>query len=439
MSPELKKLYEAKTILIDEVQSLSKVVGARSNARATAEESARMKVVDTELEEIGRSIDFQIRADQNSIEKQVRAIKSNTSETPEENFQLNGKELPIFNSRNRTSVKDWVDKENPVEEDLKGMTFGKVARAYLFGPKNELEERALAEGTDSTGGYTTSEFVGADFVDRLRPQSRVMQAGAQVVMLDSGNFNKFSMAKLVNGLTVQWLAEGSQQTPADPSFGQVLWNFHTARAMVRVSNELLQDSVNIERVLTQESTKAFASELDRVALVGSGTGAEIAGIKTYANAPYVSMAGAGGASPASYDEVIALIAELQTNNVDIDGNISAIMHPRTLAGYNILKDTVNDQPLQRPNYIANMPFLQTTAVPVTDTYGTSSVASKLFIGDWSQLFIGMRLGITIQPLKERYADFNETCFMVVMRADIQPYHQQAFGYIRGILGASLPT
>lgn len=98
-----------------------------------------------------------------------------------------------------------------------------------------------------------------------------------------------------------------------------------------------------------------------------------------------------------------------------------------------------DQPLQRPAYIANMPFYQTTSVPITDTYGSSSVASKLFIGDWSQLYFGVRSGVTIHPLKERYAEYNQIGFLVTMRADVQPLHEESLGYIKGILGATVLT
>jgi len=51
----------------------------------------------------------------------------------------------------------------------------------------------------------------------------------------------------------------------------------------------------------------------------------------------------------------------------------------------------------------------------------------------------MRLGVTIVPLNQRYAEFNQTAFMIVARIDVQPYHEESFGYIRGLLGASIPT
>ena len=44
--------------------------------------------------------------------------------------------------------------------------------------------------------------------------------------------------------------------------------------MVKVSRELLDDSVNIGTALPRIITKAMAVEMDKAALIGSGTGNE---------------------------------------------------------------------------------------------------------------------------------------------------------------------
>jgi HK97 family phage major capsid protein len=435
MTKNQKALYEEKRVLVDKMEGIVKEIDSQSG-KSTAEQRKAFSEIETQIQELNQSLRFEEERSQKENEKIVRSLNTPSLEDGE-NFRTSaGVELPVFNRSNKGSVRSWYEKENGENDALKGMTFGRILRAHIFGARNEEEERALSEGTPSAGGYTVPSLISADFVDRLRPISRILQAGANLFTIDDKT-NKYNIAKLTGGITIQWLAENAESTPADITFGNVQFGFKTCRAIVKVSNELLQDSLNIERVLTQESVRSFASEFDRVALVGNGT-TEPKGIINYTDQEYVSMA-TNGAAPDSYDEIIALIAELQTNNANVDGLTPAIMHPRTLASYNVLKSATDEQPIRRPAYIENMPFLHTTSVPVTDTYGSSSVASKLFLGDWTQLYYGMRLGITIVPLNQRYAEFNQTAFMIVARIDVQPYHEEAFGYIRGLLGSSIPT
>lgn len=440
MTTELKELYEQKGKIVEEMEKTLSEVKKRGG-KASKEEREKYDKWDDQLDELNEQIGFQIKVDKLGISKEAKegvTIQRGATEKSEDNFSTpSGAEIPVFNIRSKGSVKETYERTNSVDDSLKGMTFGRLVRAHLFGAKNELEERALSEGTPSAGGYTVPEIISADFIDRLRPKSRVLQAGANLITIDNKT-DKYSLAKLLTGLTVEWKAENAEQTPADPTFGQVSFEFKTLRAMTILSNELLQDSLNIERAITQEAVKSFAAEFDRVALVGTGMDNQPLGITGYSNAKTVSMV-ENGAAPTNYDEIIALISELQSANVDIDGNASAIMHPRTLASYNAAKSDVDSQPLNRPPYIQGMPFLQTTSVPITDTYGTSSAGSKLFLADWSQLYFGMRLGVTIIPLRERYAENYQTGFVIAARMDVQPYHEEAFGYVKGLIGSDLPS
>jgi HK97 family phage major capsid protein len=441
MTKQLGKLYDEKKSLMDKMDSILSSVQSRSDGKATVEEKRTFDEVEAQLKVINDSIELHKVAEKKGLAEEARnamRVESENGEGNENNFRsASGKELPVFNRSNKTSVREWYEKENKADESLRGMTFGRIAKAYLLGATSELEERALAEGTDSTGGFTVPEIVSASFIDRMRPKSRVLQAGANLFTVDQRT-DKFSWAKLTTGITAEWKAENASQSSADPAFGNVQFSFKTLRALVVSSNELIQDSLNFEKILEAEAAGAFAAEFDRVALVGSSGAGQPVGIANYTNAVKVSMP-TNGAEPSNYNEIIALIAELQTENAEVDGMTPAIMHPRTLASYNVLLSAVDDQPIQRPNYIASMPFLQTTSVPVNDSYGSSNVASKLFLGDWSKLYFGMRLGVTILPLRERYADYNQTGFLIAARIDVQPTHENAFGFIQGLLGTTLPT
>ncbi len=68
------------------------------------------------------------------------------------------------------------------------LSLGKIVLAMATGNRagmSDLEIRAMSEGTDSAGGYTVPDIVGARFIDRAREASTVFRAGAQTVPMTS--------------------------------------------------------------------------------------------------------------------------------------------------------------------------------------------------------------------------------------------------------------
>lgn len=335
---------------------------------------------------------------------------------------------PIFNRHSKISLGQWYRKNNNVSENMEGMTFGDLAKAYLIGPQNDREARALSEGTNSAGGYTVPQSIAVDIIDMARKKSHLLNLGMNIVPMEDGKKSSHSMAKLLTGVNAQWRAENIEITDGDPTFGSVSWAFKTLGALVIVSNELLQDSLNIVDALNMEFTKSFSDELDRVGLVGSGSGAEPKGISQYSNVNVYEMA-ANGAAISNFSPILQAIQLIREDNHEPNG---LIMSPRTLATIDDLRDEI-EQPMRRPFSLENLPFLQTTKIGNADTQGSSSNASKIIMGDFSKLYLGVRLNLQIIPLKERFAEFNQTGFLAVMRADIKPYHEEAFGMVKGIV------
>lgn len=317
-------------------------------------------------------------------------------------------------------------------------TLGRFLRCAYAGGSNEAERRALAESSDGSGGVTVPEYVFAEFLDRLRAQNRVMQAGAKTVSLES---NSNTIAKLATDATLEWRAENIAINASDPTFSGVTFEPKTVGALTRVSMELLQDSLNIEDMLATMFVNSFANEVDRVALVGDSGDGEPDGVLNFSDLSLAYSMGTDGSSfvdgPATgatstgnspFYPFLAVISAIKQNNVSPS---AAIMAPRTLVDLYDLVATDN-QPLQMPKIVSDMMLLDTSGVPVTDTIGANSDGSKIFIGDWSKLLIGIRKELTLQVLKERYAENLQTGFLGAMRFDIQAEHEKAFGYIAGV-------
>ena len=69
-----------------------------------------------------------------------------------------------------------------------------------------------------------------------------------------------------------------------------------------------------------------------------------------------------------------------------------------------------------PRRIVDVPLLTSTAVPITE--GTSADTSPMILGDWREVFVGMRTELQISVLQERFADNGQVAFVAWLRADV---------------------
>jgi len=327
---------------------------------------------------------------------------------------------------------DHVRANEPGAVEYADLDPGAFIRSMVCGPQNELERRALAEGTDSAGGYTVPSITSAKLIDGLRAQAVTLKAGAQLVPLES---DSTTIARVLTDPTVEWLAENAVQSDSSPTFGAVIMVPKTLRALVRASRELMDDSVNINEALQKMFVGSMSQELDRAALVGSGSGAEPEGIKNITGIGSVEY-DANGLPMLDSTIYPAILDTIYEVDVDNAGPVNAmIMHPRTARDLNKLVETASAsyQPLQTPPVLANLPILQTTAMPIDETDpGTTTAGTTILVGRWDNLFIGMRLKLRIDVLKERYADSYQIGYLVSMRADVQVAHVEAFAELIGI-------
>jgi len=106
-----------------------------------------------------------------------------------------------------------------------------------------------------------------------------------------------------------------------------------------------------------------------------------------------------------------------------------ILHPRDEGALSGLVDTTN-QPLNPPPAIANIPVLTTSAIQ-TDA-GSSNNESNAYVGNFSNLLIGLRNAIRIEVLRERFAENHQFAFVCHCRFDTAISHAASFHKISGI-------
>jgi len=188
---------------------------------------------------------------------------------------------------------------------------------------DDLEQRALAAGADSTGGVLVPESLASFVIDRIRPQARVLEAGAQVVPMDS---DELSIPRIASGVQGGWRLENAPVQVADMAFERIKLTARTLAVLVKLPMEMWED-VRPEgaRAIENELTQALALELDRVALRGSGVAPEPRGVRNQAGVEIQSL-GVNGLVVANFDPLVRAVGGVMRDSFTPN---AAIYSPRT--------------------------------------------------------------------------------------------------------------
>jgi len=100
-----------------------------------------------------------------------------------------------------------------------------------------------------------------------------------------------------------------------------------------------------------------------------------------------------------------------------------------------MQDTLR-QPLRRVDRIANVPLYVTSSVPINESKGSARNASSLLIGDFGQVYLGVRTEMRVQVLSELYGAKAQIGFRLWFRGDVLVARPSSLCRISGIIPAS---
>ncbi len=308
-------------------------------------------------------------------------------------------------------------------------SMGEFLRGVAGLRSTESVRNALSIGTDSAGGFSLPSYLQLPMIAALAPQSALLTAGAGVSILEEGSKN-YRIAAINTVPTAAWRNEGGALAESDPVFRNVDLTPRSLSFQFKTSRELLFDSANLEQALYTVIAQAFAKELDRAGLRGSGSAPQIRGILNTSGIQAVAN-GANGASLATtaYANLIAALQAILA--ADGPTPTAAIMSPRSLTTLAGLLDTTN-QPRRAPQILEPWKILATSQIPNNLTVGTSTDCSEIYVGDFSNLVYFIREGVSIQPLKELHAGTGEIGFACHTRADVGLLYPAALSVVTGV-------
>jgi HK97 family phage major capsid protein len=329
-------------------------------------------------------------------------------------------------------MQDWAAaRGHGLSAELEEFSLGKAIRGAVTGRWEgaALEHRALAEGSDSLGGYLIPEPLSARLIDRIRHVSRVFEMGVTLVPM---TVDELSLARLITPGSASWKAENDPVDESDDlTFDRVKLEAKTLPILARMSRELFDDmSPEAAALIERELLSVLALELDRVVLRGSGSDPEPKGILNQTSVTVTELGSGNGAELQGYDELIDAIVAIREAGLEPNGILYA---PRTGGHFDKLKlSTGEAYPI--PPSVQAIPRRTSRQVPIDATVGSSTDCSEAYVADWSQVLVGMRTDIRVglQVLKERYADNLQVGLLGYLRADVQIAHPEGCAVVTGI-------
>jgi HK97 family phage major capsid protein len=331
---------------------------------------------------------------------------------------------------------------HPAYERASSVNNGDIALAN-YGTLGALI-RSLATG--GTGSALVPTLWAGELIDLAREASSIGRAGATIVPMDAGTIQ---IGRKTGNPTAAFRAENTGPTPSDPTFDSVTLTARTMEAIVVGSIEFFQDAPNADQLVMQALAEAMADKLDLVALYGgitTGSGSinlptgpnprgVLAALTATRPANVLGASATNGTSPtvaAGYwNEVLDAVFTV------VDGNETpnALLRSGKLARQYAKAVDTTGQPLRTPDALASIQQLTVNSIP-NYTKGSLTTATDLFVGDWSQLLVGQRLGVELKPLPELYRGTGQVGVLATWRGDIQLARSSAFSVYRSLAGAA---
>jgi HK97 family phage major capsid protein len=175
--------------------------------------------------------------------------------------------------------------------------------------------------------------------------------------------------------------------------------------------------VNVDQMIERELAGQLALELDRAALLGSGTPPVPTGLRYQSGVDVASL----GATW-DYDALIDLAALVAGKN---HTPTARLYNSSAAAALAKLRSVPTGEYLRQPAYLDPVVPYVTNQIGFD---GASPDSTTVFVGDFSQLLIGLRTSFTLEVSRVAGDAFNKMQVLVraFLRADVQLAHPEAF-------------
>jgi len=276
-------------------------------------------------------------------------------------------------------------------------------------PKSDVFN-SLSIGDDTEGGYLVPDEFERTLIQTLEEEN-IFRKLAKVIQTSSGDKK---IPVVVTKGTASWLDEGEEYEESDSVFGQTSIGAYKLGTMIKVSDELLNDSIfNIESYISTEFARRIGAKEEEAFLVGDGVG-KPTGIFNATGGAELGIT-AGSATAITADEIIDLVYSLKA---PYRKNAAFIMNDATVKAIRKLKDG-QGQYLWQPSLTAGTPDTLLNRPVYTSAYAPilEAGAKTIAFGDFGYYWIADRQGRSFKRLNELFATSGQVGFLGSQRVD----------------------
>lgn len=295
---------------------------------------------------------------------------------------------------------------------------GRATDEYRFNFWNAMRSKApmpdvvnaLQIGTDSEGGYLVPDEYERTLVEALEDENIFRQL-AKVIQTSSGD-RKIPVVATKG--TASWIDEEGAIPESDDSFGQVSIGAYKLGTMIKVSDELLNDSVfDLESYISREFARRIGAKEEEAFFTGDGKGKPL-GVLAATGGAQTGVT-AASATAITADELMDLFYALKA---PYRKKAVWVLNDSTIKTVRKLKDN-NGQYLWQPSLVAGTPDTILGRPVKTSAYmpAIAAGAKTVAFGDFTYYWIADRQGRSFKRLSELFAATGQVGFLATQRVD----------------------
>ncbi|MBQ4435536.1 MAG: phage major capsid protein [Clostridia bacterium] len=288
---------------------------------------------------------------------------------------------------------------------------------------NSMEVRdALSVGVNENGGFTVPDEFERQLIQGLE-ENNIFRTLAHTIHTNSGTR---TIPIATDSGSASWIEEGAAIQESDMSFAQETLSAYKLGCMIKVSNELLNDSAfNIAAHIAQRFGVRFGNAEEDAFINGTGPSANPQTTPSQPTGILTSLTASAGnttedAVTVHFDNIYKLYYSLKS---PYRRKASFLCNETLLLQLMLLKDK-NDNyiwkpglEVGKPDTILGRPIYTSGYMPALTGEAADAGKKVLLFGDFSYYWIADRQSRTLKRLNELYAVTDQVGFIGTQRVD----------------------
>ena len=301
--------------------------------------------------------------------------------------------------------------------------YGEAFWNMMRGHSSPEVRDALSVGVDQNGGYTVPDEFERQLIQGLE-ENNIFRQMAHVIRTSSGT-RKIPVAN--DTMEASWIDEGEAIPETNTHFKQVILGAYKQGAMIKASNELLNDSAfDIAAYIADRFGKVMGRAEEKAFLIGTGD-KQPTGLLNDTTGAELGVT-AASQTAVTFDDIFKLYYSLKA---PYRAKATFLCNEELLLQLMTLKDGQGNYiwkpalDIGKPDTILGRPIVTSGYMP-----GVSKGQKVLAFGDMSYYWIADRSSRTFRRLNERYAEYDQVGFMTTQRVDGKLILPEAVKYLK---------